>query len=1232
MEKNNSPQESDPTSLANQAALLASNGVSLYSLLDTAPVAFAVLMGQSLVIDFISHYNLQIWQCTRQKVIGKPLSEVFPGRWSEAKLIHQQVYQSGQRQIVHEIQIDLPAIDLSTDQWTAHQQLTDEMLSSSPAMQTRWFNALIDPIRNEHGQMIGQLATYTEVTEQVRARRKVEDSRQQLLIATEAAGLGYWDLNPQSGELIWSDRCRELFSLPVGAPVTLDVLMAGLHPDDRELIATTIKTTTQPGSNGKCDVEYRTIGFSDGRLRWIQTKGKAFFDSQGICYKLAGTVMDITEEKQVVLALRESEERYATTIYVSELGLWDFDVVNQTLVGAGKIAQIYGLKSNEEYDIVRVFERIHPDDRSEQEQLYTSILTGKVNTSFTTSYRIIREDTGAVRWIKATAYAFFNQEGSLCRTVGTVVDVTEQHMALQALRTEQRFTKSLIEASTSLIYIYAINTQKNEFVSPQIVDILGYTPDQITDMGADVLGTLFHPDDMAITQERFTRLVTEDKDTIYEVEYRMRHKDGLYVWLLDRGRVFQRDEQNKAIQILGVVTDISQRKELEEKIRKQFYELNTIYQTAPIGLAMIDPSYRFVRINERLAEINGLPAQDHIGRFIGDIVPDLAEQAEAVFRQVFNIGQPILNVEFTGQTNAQPGVERIWNESWFPIKNEQGETFAVSVVVEEITGQRQDQQALQASEDRYQNFIHRSTEGIWRFEVDHPIAVHLPVAEQIERFFADGYLAECNDAMAQMYGYTQARELIGKRLCDFFPDDADSEAYFSYFISSGYQVHNAESKEVDRQGQTRYFSNNLLGIVENGKLVRAWGTQRDITDQRIAEEKIREREARFRILAETLPQMIWVANAQGHNEYLSPQWQQYCGIDQPIQAWQYMIHPEDKQASDAAYQNAFSAGYPFRTELRLRNRQGEYRWHLSIAEPVRDALGTIIRWVGAISDIHERKTFAQTLEQQVAERTAALAAANEQLARSNEELAEANEELERFAYVASHDLQEPLRKVTTFTRMVAQSYGYALDEAGRNLLERTEAAAARMRALIQSLLDYSRIGYKEETFAWVDLNQLLELALSDLEINITEQAAQVQVGPLPTVWAEPTQMQQLLTNLISNALKFKRAGVRPLIVIVSGLASEEELIRFKLSLQRRYIRIQVSDNGIGFETEYAEHIFEPFRRLHGQKDYAGSGIGLAICRKIVVNHSGVIYAQGSSGQGAVFTVLLPTESPAEQID
>jgi light-regulated signal transduction histidine kinase (bacteriophytochrome) len=238
-------------------------------------------------------------------------------------------------------------------------------------------------------------------------------------------------------------------------------------------------------------------------------------------------------------------------------------------------------------------------------------------------------------------------------------------------------------------------------------------------------------------------------------------------------------------------------------------------------------------------------------------------------------------------------------------------------------------------------------------------------------------------------------------------------------------------------------------------------------------------------------------------------------------------------------------------------------------------------------------------------------------------LERSNRELQDFAYVASHDLQEPLRKVSVFGERLKAKCSDALGDEGRDFLDRMQKATARMQGLINDLLNFSRVTTKSQPFASVDLNQVVRDVVTDLEARIEQTGGRVEAGQLPTIEAEPLHMRQLLQNLIGNALKFRRPDTAPVIKVAAESCQAPPAAGSRSTAPREMVRLTVSDNGIGFDEKYTERIFQVFQRLHSRAEYEGTGMGLAITRKIVEHHDGEITARSKPGEGATFLVTLP---------
>ena len=274
---------------------------------------------------------------------------------------------------------------------------------------------------------------------------------------------------------------------------------------------------------------------------------------------------------------------------------------------------------------------------------------------------------------------------------------------------------------------------------------------------------------------------------------------------------------------------------------------------------------------------------------------------------------------------------------------------------------------------------------------------------------------------------------------------------------------------------------------------------------------------------------------------------------------------------------------------------------------------------------HEKKllTANRNLEKEIEERRISeekIRLLNQQLLLNNQQLKNTIEELDRFAYVASHDLQEPLRKILVFSDKIQTKYKDVIDEEMNKSLDKIVKASERMQLLINDLLKFSRDTSISEDFALIDLNQLIGDVLADMEVDIEHNEAQIQIEPLPRIWGIPSQMRQLFQNLVSNAIKFRKKETLPLVhiypepkVLVSGDGVNG----------RELCRIIVQDNGIGFEQKFADEIFVVFKRLHSYHEFEGSGVGLSICKKIVDRHNGFISAESEIGHGSKFIIDLP---------
>jgi light-regulated signal transduction histidine kinase (bacteriophytochrome) len=315
-------------------------------------------------------------------------------------------------------------------------------------------------------------------------------------------------------------------------------------------------------------------------------------------------------------------------------------------------------------------------------------------------------------------------------------------------------------------------------------------------------------------------------------------------------------------------------------------------------------------------------------------------------------------------------------------------------------------------------------------------------------------------------------------------------------------------------------------------------------------------------------------------------------------------------------------GEPYHIEYRFKDyKTNDYKWFLGKALAVRDADGNIIKWFGTCTEIQNQKMISEELERKVIERT-------EDLKQTNAELERSNKDLEQFAYIASHDLQEPVRKILTFAEIIKEKNTETLDDQSRLYINKISNAAFRMKNIIKDILNFSHLNNAKNNFVATDLNKIVVDIKGDLELIITQKGATINFNTLPVVEALPVQMNQLFYNLINNALKFSKQDKAPVININAEKISESASLDFhSYNSSLLYIKITFEDNGIGFEQKYAQQIFNMFQRLNDKQAYSGTGIGLALCKKIIENHNGSIKAYSKEGEGSTFVVILPVTQP-----
>jgi PAS domain S-box-containing protein len=392
-------------------------------------------------------------------------------------------------------------------------------------------------------------------------------------------------------------------------------------------------------------------------------------------------------------------------------------------------------------------------------------------------------------------------------------------------------------------------------------------------------------------------------------------------------------------------------------------------------------------------------------------------------------------------------------------------------------------------------------------------------------------------------------------------------------------------------GRYRPFLTRIRPVRDSqGNVVRWFGTNTDVENLRREQDLLKESERKFRELAESLPELLWVSDAEGKMTYYNSQWTSYTGIPSAEgigDRWMSIIHPDEAAQLSELWTEAVATGRHRTNESRMRRHDGAFRWFLHRAVPVRDEQGKIVKWLGTSTDIHEQKLTEQ-------------------------ELRRSNQDLEEFAYAASHDLQEPLRTVAIYSQLLARRYGGAEGEATR-FASYIVSATRKMEDLLKGFLSYLHVGEVPDSTFNIDSEAVLRMCLASLRVSIGETGAIINHTALPAVKCPESHLFQLFHSIIENALKYRSANTPEIYISAVPVSSAEG---------GRCQQFCISDNGIGIKREYSKQIFGMFKRLH-RDEYPGVGVGLAICKRIVEHHGGRIWVESQTGLGTTFYFTLP---------
>jgi PAS domain S-box-containing protein len=796
-----------------------------------------------------------------------------------------------------------------------------------------------------------------------------------------------------------------------------------------------------------------------------------------------------------------------------------------------------------------------------------------------------------------------------------------------------------------------IKDRQSRFLTSNLAHVrtLGATrPDEVTgktdlDIFPAELANQYYGDEQALM---------ESGQPLNREETVVNPRTGEKRWL-QTTKIPLRDKNGKVVGVMGINRDITDRKQMEEALRQSRDELEqrVIKRTAELSAknaelaqtnearasahrllqAMLDnvpdriyfkdTESRFIQCNRAVAKRVGVEEPKQvIGKTDFDFYPrEKAEEFRKDDQKLIQSGEALLNK--TEQV-IKPNGEITWSSvTKVPLRDENGKAVGLVGISRDITERKQAEEALARERLLLRTLIDNLPDGIYAKDT----ACRKTLV---------------NPADLKNLCCKSEAEALGKSDFDFYPRDLAEKFYADdQNVLQGQPVINREEYVLDEKGEKRWLMTSKLPLRDqNGKIVGLVGVGRDITHRKQAEEALRQSEERLREVMQHTHCILHSGQVEG------------------LEGWrERALDPVSPFHWDLPVQNEETAQEIFPLELAPgeQYQQGWYRtWnradHIQMNRNSGNALlndlpfyrnefrctdkHEVEHWMQQFVTIHKLaenrwQLFCITTDITDLKATeSALRSSEEKLRQFTVQLERSNRELQDFAYVASHDLQEPLRKIVVFGERLREKNSEALGPEALDYLERMQKAAGRMQTLINDLLTFSRVTTKAHPFAPANLAEIASEVVNDLEGRIELVKGRVELGTLPVIDAEALQMRQLLQNLIGNALKFRRPEEPPVVKV------EAQIIPDPITPAKKLCRLTVSDNCIGFDEKYLDRIFNVFQRLHTRNEYEGTGMGLAIVRKIALYHGGDITAKSKLGQGSTFILTLPVVHPKKAQD
>lgn len=963
--------------------------------------------------------------------------------------------------------------------------------------------------------------------------------------------------------------------------------------------------------------ELRSIGFWQGDVLQAHRTGSEVHvlstvssvrDDSGKVVGYVAVNRDISKQKAAEDKLIKSELRYRSLIQATNSIVWTCDAVG-AFTTAQESWERYTGQPWAAHQGLGWADAIHPEDRAPLLDTWRiCVLNG---SRYSGKGRIWSARHQAYRHFTVEAIPIADDYGVVQEWVGCVADVHDQVLTQQALVNSEHGMRLLADSMPQLVWI--ADAMGEVYYYNKRLE--AYAGARVDDRGVYQWSPLLHDEDVEATWARWQQAWQTGGN--YEIEHRVHMKDGSTRWHLSRAYP-ERDEQGRVTRWFGTATDIDALKRAEERIHEQNRKLEEAMQEFKIVTDFMpqlvwasytnseDGTYFH---NQRWEEYTGIPVSALQGAgWLQVLHPDDVKPTYAEWNNALAGNRPF-QIEY-----------RLRNKN-----NEYRWHLARAISHTDETGKAtkwygtttdiHDQKLAEESLKLQARVLESMDEGV-------------SISD------AEGFILYTNQAEDRMFGY-ETGELVGKHVTvQNAYDEADNRRIVAEVMEqlrvTGFWNGVWHNRKKDGTTFFTYAHISALPVGDRNVLVCV---QRDITKEREANAILDYQNKLIKTITDSASSALLLINEAGICTFMNPAGERMFGYsvaevsERPLHDlihYQYEDGTMYPKENCIFYKGLRDKHYVKPAEDIFFRKDGSRFHAVCSINPIWEG-GQAIASVVEVRDITDQKNAEKVLRRSAEQLEVLVERRTQDLIRANEMLERSNRELEQYAYIASHDLQEPLRKIRTFTDMLLSKSWTGLETQPKEILQKINASAERMTVLITDLLNFSRITHETEQRSWVNINEIVRDILTDLELSIEQKGAQVLLHPLPSLVAAPLQMRQLFYNLLNNALKFTMPGRKPLIFIFSRPLSASERMQQHLAADRTYQEIIVADNGIGFEPQYAAQIFEIFKRLHDRQTYSGTGIGLALVRKIVTHHGGTIYATGNEGSGASFHIILPVE-------